>query len=62
VDDALSDFAVLEHALVGSLLVDHVDGGQQLELELVALGGQLVQGQQHPLDLHLADRITEQVE
>jgi hypothetical protein len=62
VDDALRDLAIPEHALIGGLLVDHVYGGQQLKLKRVAAHRQLVQRQQHPLDLHLADRVPEEVE
>jgi len=62
VDDGLGDLAELEHGLVGGLLVDHVDGGQQLVLVEVGVDGQFVEAEQHPLHLLLADGVLEGVE
>ena len=61
-DDRLGNLTILEHRLIGRLLVDHVDRSQQLILIELRLDRKLVQTHQHPLHLLLANRIFEGVE
>lgn len=61
-DNGLGDLTVLEHRLVCSLLVDHIDSSQQLVLVKFRLDRQLVETYQHPLHLLLAYGVLEGVE
>ena len=61
-DDALGNFAPLEHRLVGCFLVDHVDSCQHFVLIFVELDCHFVESQQNPSDFDLRNRVFEGIE
>lgn len=61
-DEGGGHVAHLEQALVGHLLVDQVNYGQQVQPMLLHPDRELVQGQDDPLQLLLTDGVGEQAQ
>lgn len=58
-DERRSDVAHLEETLIGDLLMDNVDDGQDIVPVLLHADGQLVESQDNPLQFLLADAVSE---